>query len=462
MEFIVKETPLEMSQRKYESLIKYGEIIQWGRANPISFCEKVLGIYLMDYQKYIYWNTWYRSHVLWCLCRNAGKSFLGAPYMMARAMLIPNSQIYIIAGSAGQSAETFDKIKKIAQKQIESLTSCTDVFMNELVHTNQGNGFSKEESQWYCRLYNGSEIRSLAGNTNLLRGKRATVNFYDEAGFFPEELFTATEPFLTQSKDFSLGTDTLSNDYSYKPISLPNQRIVASSASNVDTHYWGLYRDYSKQMILGNPNYFVADIDCNIPLAPTVRGIEYKPLLTKEVVDTAFRNNPEKALREYYNKFMKDGGDKQAIKRASIIKNSEVYLPEYSNSDNKSKYVIAYDPARSYDNSIITVGKLEFSEEVGWRMRIVNCFSLADELKKRHTPLDTVQQVGMLKNLILDFNGKLAADYENIECILIDAGAGGGGVNIGDWLVRDWQDDFGREHRGLIDLERYVFEDKIA
>lgn len=455
MEFIVKETPLEMSQRKYESYMKYTEIIQWGRRNPVSFCEKVLGIYLLDYQKYIFWNTWYRSHVLWCLSRNAGKSFLGAPYMMTRAMLIPNSQIYIIAGSANQSAETFEKIEKIAKKQIESLTSCTDVFMGELIHTNQGSGFSKDGSENYCRLYNGSEIRALAGNANLLRGKRATLNFYDEAGFFPDELFTATEPFLTQSKDFSLGADIISNDYDYKPISLPNQRIIASSASSVDTHYFELYKDYSKQMLLGNPNYFVADIDCTIPLAPTFNGMDFKPLLTKEVVDAAFRKNPEKALREYYNKFTKDGGDKQAIKRASIIKNSETYLPEYHNVDNKSKYVFAYDPARSYDNSIITVGKLEFDEEVGYKMRIVNCFSLADELKKKHTPLDTVRQVEMLKELILDFNGKLSADYENIECILIDAGAGGGGVNIGDWFLKDWEDKMGRTHRGLIDLERH-------
>ena len=36
---------------------------------------------------------------------------------------------------------------------------------------------------------------------------------------------------------------------------------------------------------------------------------------------------------------------------------------------------------------------------------------------------------------------------------MIDAGSGGGGVNIADYLMEDWTDDKGVMHRGLIDKE---------
>ena len=64
----------------------------------------------------------------------------------------------------------------------------------------------------------------------------------------------------------------------------------------------------------------------------------------------------------------------------------------------------------------------------------------------------TPDQIEYLKQLILDYNGD-APDYENIECVLIDAGSGGGGVNIADFLMEDWVDKKGKTHRGLIDKE---------
>ena len=64
----------------------------------------------------------------------------------------------------------------------------------------------------------------------------------------------------------------------------------------------------------------------------------------------------------------------------------------------------------------------------------------------------TPDQIEYLKQLILDYNGD-APDYENIECVLIDAGSGGGGVNIADFLMPNWTDKTGKIHRGLIDKE---------
>jgi hypothetical protein len=87
-----------------------------------------------------------------------------------------------------------------------------------------------------------------------------------------------------------------------------------------------------------------------------------------------------------------------------------------------------------------------------YKGRIVNCVNLIDIGKKRKTPMQTPDQIQYLKELILAYNGD-APDYENIEAIMIDAGSGGGGVNIADYLMEDWVDDRGRTHRGLIDKE---------
>ena len=87
-----------------------------------------------------------------------------------------------------------------------------------------------------------------------------------------------------------------------------------------------------------------------------------------------------------------------------------------------------------------------------YKGRIVNCVNLIDIGKKRKTPMQTPDQVQYLKELILAYNGD-APDYENIEAVMIDAGSGGGGVNIADYLMEDWVDDRGITHRGLIDKE---------
>ena len=91
-------------------------------------------------------------------------------------------------------------------------------------------------------------------------------------------------------------------------------------------------------------------------------------------------------------------------------------------------------------------------EKGEYKGRFVNCVNLLDVAKKRKTPMQTPDQVKYLKELILDYNGD-APDYENIEAILIDAGSGGGGVNIADYLMEDWKDSKGNMHRGLIDKE---------
>jgi hypothetical protein len=75
--------------------------------------------------------------------------------------------------------------------------------------------------------------------------------------------------------------------------------------------------------------------------------------------------------------------------------------------------------------------------------------------------MTTPNQIKELKRLLLTYNGEGVADYENILGLYIDAGSGGAGVNISDFLWEDWEDEDGNMHRGLIDKEYSPEEVKL-
>jgi hypothetical protein len=450
-----------LSQRKIEGYLKLAEVIQWGRKNPVKFVERFFGMELLDYQKYVFMESWYKQYVLWCMGRNSGKTTLGSPFIMAKSLLIPNFQAYILAGVGSQSQEMFLKIEKIAKREIASFTGLTDVFYNETVKSAANtDGFTHNPASFQYKLYNGSIVNSLNGSFDNNRSKRSNLNFYDESGFAPDELFTTSEPFAVQNSDFRLGGDV---DVTLFPKQMPNQLIYASSASSTDTYFFRKYSDFSKKMFLGDKRYFVADISSDVVINATFNGKLYPvSLLSQETVDAAMRENKEKAMREYKNIFTTEGSDQQIIKRAMIIRNSELRPPILSNHGGQ-KFVMAVDPARSNDNSVCTIGEIYEDENVGYKLRIVNNVSWTDLEKKKKTPMKTPDQIKDFKKMLLDYNGNKAADYENIEQVLIDSGAGGAGMSAwGDGLLEDWKDSNGISHKGLIDATHDEYQTYIS
>jgi hypothetical protein len=450
-----------ISQRKLDGYIKLAEIIQWGRKNPVKFVERFFGMELLDYQKYVFMESWSKQYVLWCMGRNSGKTTLGSPFIMAKSLLIPNFQAYILAGVGSQSQEMFMKIEKIAKREIASFTGLTDVFFNETVKSaSNTDGFTHNPSSFQYKLYNGSIVNSLNGSFDNNRSKRSNLNFYDESGFAPDELFTTSEPFAVQNSDFRLGGDM---DVTLFPKQMPNQLIYASSASSTDTYFYRKYADFSRKMFLGDKRYFVADISSDLVINATYNGKLYPvSLLSQETVDAAMRDNKEKAMREYKNIFTTEGSDNQIIKRATIIRNSELRPPVLAN-DGTKKFVMSVDPARSNDNSVCTIAEIYEDPDVGYKMRIVNNVSWTDLEKKKKTPLKTPDQIKDFKRMLLDYNGIQAADYENIEMVLIDSGAGGAGMSSwGDGLLEDWIDEKGIVHKGLIDKTNDEYKSYIG
>ena len=454
----VKPTEEIISQRKMEGMQKLSEIKQWGLRNPTKFMERFIGVDLLDVQTYTFMNSWDKMYALWLCTRNYGKSTLLALYYMTRGMLLNNCRCYICAGTSDQSIETFEKIVSIAKNEIESFTGLTDVFRNEVViNMTNNDGFIRNPAGFTYRLYNGSFVKTLNSNVNAKRGKRAEAVCFDESGFLDEEVFQVIEPYTAQDKNFKMGGSV---NVTTLPKELPNQLLYTSSASTTDSYFYKKYKEYSKAMIWGSKDHFVADINCEIMFNATYRGKIYPAsLLTKEKVDNAMRENKEKALREYYNIFTSDGGADAIFKRSMIVKNSTIRPPIMFNDTKDRLFALAYDPARSMDNSFVLVGEYYKDSSDNWRMRIANGITFMDLSKKNKTPMRTPEQVKKLKQLILDYNGDGVDDYTNISNIFIDAGSGGAGVNIADYLMEDWYEE-GHEgeqkylHRGLIDKEQ--------
>lgn len=461
----VKPGIYAMSSRKIDSLIKIAYLQKYYQCNPVRFINDFFNIELLDAQAWIVQQSWTCPNVLLVCSRGFGKSTLIDIIIMAKDMLFNNYWTYIASGSGSQAEQTFTTLERLANDNIDTMMGSTGyIFKAEVEIKNAaGDGFSHGSNGFSYSTYNGSFTQTLNSNIDKKRGMRGNVIF-DECGFLSDEMMSVYSAFAIVNKSFKSGKDRDGNRIDEIrlraiPKEIPNQKFYISSASDTSTKYYSLYREFSKRMIMGDKDYFVANITCEVPLHPTIHGQVMAPLFEKSTIDSDMRTNPEKARREYYCEFTTDAGSDAIIRRGVITRNEEVRKPLLYNDTGDKKFVIAYDPARSRDNSVILVGEIYDYEQVDGsfdtRMRLVNCINLIDVGKKIKSPMQTPDQIEYLKKVILDYNAG-ADSYGNIVGIYIDAGSGGGGVNIADYLMPDWTDAAGIVHRGLIDKEYSV------
>ena len=447
-----------MSDRKLESLKNIAWIQKYYQCNPVRFIDDFFNITLLDAQAYIVARTWNCPNVMVLASRAFGKSTVIDLMLMAKDMLFCNVWSYIASGSGSQAEQTFITLERIANDGIDEMRNSTGYIFKQEVEINNaaGDGFSHGNNGFKYSLYNGSFTQTLNSNIDKKRGMRGNVIF-DECGFLSEEMLEVYGAFAAVNKGFASGKDR--NGKMIDTIRLrtfatniPNQKFYISSASSTDTKFYRLYREFAKRQLMGDRDFCVIQVPCDVVLRPTIHGEVVNALLKKGDIETAVRTNPEKARREYYCEFTSDAGNEAIIRRGVITRNSETRIPLLYNDTKKKKFVICYDPARSRDNSIITVMEIYEDDNGEYRGRIVNCVNMIDISNKRRAPMQTPDQVDYLRQIILDYNGD-ALGYGNIEAVMIDAGAGGAGKVIADMLMQDWTDSKGKTHRGLIDKE---------
>lgn len=458
----VKPIIYPMSTKKIESLIEIARMQKFLQCNPVFAIDLFFNIELLDMQSLAVERTWICPNSLLVCTRGWGKSTTIDLELMAKGMLFTNYWSYIASGSGSQAENTFNTLEKLANDNIDTFAGSTGkIFKDEVIIKNAaGDGFSHSSNGFNYSLYNGSMTQTLNSNIDAKRGFRGSVIF-DESGFLSEEMMNVYSAFAIVNRDLKTGKDA--SGRSIDPVrqrcfprEMPYQKIYISSASDVETKFYALYRDFAKKQIMGDPDYCVLHMDCELAFKPTLRGELVTPLLSRSQVESEMRTNPDKALREYYCIFTTSAGADAIVQRGVITRNEETRKPLLYNDTGDKKFGIFYDPARQRDNSFILV--CEFYEDelpdgsTETKMRIVNGINLIDIGKKIKSPMQTPDQIEYLKKIILDYNGGADA-YGNIVGIWIDAGSGGGGVNIGDYLMDDWESESGIKHRGLIDKE---------
>lgn len=455
----VKPIDYPMSQRKVDRYKEIAYMQKYFQCNPVRFIDTFFNIELLDCQALALQQMWTKQNILIVASRGLGKSTIVDLFTMSKGMLFNNYWTYLASGSGDQAKQTFSVLEKIANDNIDTFAGSTGkLFKDELVVANAaGGGFVHGSGGYSYQLNNGSSLLTLNSNVDRRRGLRGNVIF-DESGFLSDEMMNVYAAFAIVNKSLKTGKDEQGN--SIDPIrqrtfatDIPNQKIYVSSASSTDTHFYRLYREFSKKMIMGDKDYAVLHLDCEIAFKPTLHGETIAPLLSRSIVESEMRVNPEKARREYYCEFTTDAGTDAIIRRGVITRNEETRKPLLYNDTGDKKFILAYDPARSRDNSVILIMEVYQDEDDGERKgRIVNVVNLMDVGKKIKSPMRTPEQIEYLKELIVLYNAGADA-YGNIEAIYIDAGSGGGGVNIADFLMPDWTDKAGTTHRGLIDRE---------
>ena len=456
MEIYTPMSSKELSQRKIEEYQKMSKIINWGRCNPVRFCEIFFGLKLIDYQAYCFMRTWTVQYALWAECRGAGKDTLAAAYFMTRLLLIPDYSLYISSNTYAQSVESFNKLRDIALKRIPSFASATDVFAREVDKTgsNSETGFLQAPTCKF-RLYNNSKMEALSSNLEAIRGKRGAVWFNETAWKTAEEL-AVVENYANVDTSFSTSTEKVQY---YKPQQMPLQILYTSSVGDVTYPFFDKYKTFYKKMLVGNSNYFCFDMNAyDILYHSSIDGEPIKYHLTEDQIKKAIEEDPDNADVELFNKFRKGGGHNAVVTMDELIRNSSNRKPLLYNDTGKKKFIFTYDPARNIDGSVLSILEVINDKEVGYKLRFVNCVSMVDTNSKNKTPLPMPAQLDIIKDLMIKYNGERSAEWENIE-FYCDAGSGGGGISaICDQLMDDWVDKVGKKHRGIIDPVHKQYE----
>lgn len=456
MEIYKPMSSKELSQRKIEEYTKMANLVQWGRKNPVKFCELAFGLKLIDYQAYCFMRTWIVQYALWAECRGAGKDTLAAAYFMTRLLLIPDYSLYISSNTYAQSVESFNKLRDIALKRIPNFKSATDIFLREVDKTgsNSETGFLQAPTCKF-RLYNNSKMEALSSNLEAIRGKRGAVWFNETAWKTAEEL-AVVENFANVDSSFSTSTEKIRY---IEPQQFPLQILYTSSVGDVTYPFFDKYKTFYKKMLVGNSNYFCFDINAyDVLYHSTIDGEPIKSHLTEDKIMKDIEEDPDNADVELFNKFRKGGGSNAVVTMDELIRNSTTRKPLLYNDTGKKKFIFCYDPARNFDGSVLSIFQVINDKDVGYKLRLENVVSMVDQNAKNKTPLPMPAQLDIIKDLMIKYNGERAAEWENIE-FYIDAGSGGGGISaVADQLMDNWTDKYGGKHRGIIDPDHKQYE----
>lgn len=319
----------------------YLDAVSYWRKYPDEFCEQVLGIKLVLFQKVMMRVFFRYKYVCFVMGRGIGKSFITILCLVIYALLYPNSKLGIIAPSFRQAKQLI-----------------TEKYRGELC---EWSGFLlQEEKSYTCNMqkakiefYNGSFIEAFPlGNAGeKIRGARLHVALIDEAVYVPRNIITeVVMPMTIVKPGFKVGEDN-------NEIVNGNKIIMASSASYRSNHLYKTFVDWTKEMMTpGNTRYFTMTLPWQV-------GVQAGYMDEADILEKKKELSAMAFAQEYEGVFpnLIDGA---WINPEDLFECCDLEHIELK-GDSNYEYIMSVDVARveGQDNTVIMVFKLKWRKD---------------------------------------------------------------------------------------------------
>jgi len=395
--------------RKRQFSDKAIDMIGFYRDHPVFAAEDLLGLDLDTPQKIILEEMWFRPYTIVTAGRGCGKSFLLSVVSALYGLLYPGKRVLIMSPSFRQSKMVFEELKKRHTESPLLREACQKkpIVGSDRCYLNiRGTGDKTGSSIEAYPLGDGSRIRGLRGHFILV----------DEFAQVPEDIFemvirpmgaTTTSPMenvrrLQMLKDkLEDGILTL-DEYEYERDGMQTNKIVGvTSAYYQFNHVYRRIQKYQEEIDKGSDKYGL----CSVSYEDMAEGFldsnninEAKTTMSRIEFNLEYRGIWE--------------SDSDGVFKASLLESCKTRAcPVRIKGELGKKYIIGVDPARSSDAFAVVV------IEVGNPSFVVHAFQVTGETFPK------------MSQIIYDFCNKFDATL-----VMMDAGAGGGGVAIKDIL----------------------------
>jgi hypothetical protein len=385
------------------------ELIRFYRKHPVIAAEDLLCVDLSFPQQAILEDMWFKNYVMVVAGRGTGKSFIDAVFACLWGLLWPGEKVGLLAPSFRQSKVIFAEVDKIWNMAplFQEATNGRPVRASDRCYLNFKSSGSKPPSV----------IEAVPlGDGNKIRGSRYYVIIADEFAQLPVEVFntvvmpmgaTVADPMQNVKKlamqDELIRTGKATKDDFEEQ--RDNKIIMTSSAFYRFNHMYETLQQYKNLIAAGDQKYAVHEI--------SYRQIP-KGFLSEDNLSAA-RNRLSKIQfsMEYEANWEADSA---GVFKASLIeeckKGSDFTVK--LKGDPSKRYVLGVDPAKASDAFALCMIELDRPHKVvgAWEVYQANFPAMAD------------------------FIVSLCDNY-NVTAVLMDAGAGGGGLAMKDNLAEE-------------------------
>ena len=404
-------------------------IIDWCtfyRRNPHLFVQHYFGITLYPYQiLWIYWMGLSDSFVSIC-SRAVGKTWLLALFACVRAVLYPNSKVVVVSSTKAQAGELIEKIADLRNNYPNVAREISNIVTNM--------------NKWGVDFHNGSKILVVASRESS-RGKRSTFTIYEEFRLIDKKILDSViRPFA-----YVRPAPYLKNP-EYSHLAEESKEVFISSAYHKGLWWYDETRRTILAMLKGDNSGFIA-IDYAVSLRHQIKTV-------RQIKNDLSKMDEVTALEEIFNIPWGESADAyftlKMFKKTRTIKKAfyPQRIPNYVGK--KNPYGI------SKTEGEIRLLACDVAQRAGKTndLSITSCLRLLPTHKgyfielvymESYSGVNSISQSLRIKQLFYDFEA---------DVIVLDTGAGGGGLPMYDQLGQITKDaERGMEYPAMTVLD---------